>query len=94
MKVEELYKEIISNEASKAEFIAAWKDHKVEDFLKAYNCSATLGEVTEFLKAQQNAALSDDILEGVNGGGCSNPVGYSIVTVGVGCIMTAAEDCF
>ena len=53
--LEELYTEVMGSEELKAAFVAAGKENKIAEFLNAQGCEATEAEVTEFLKAKQNA---------------------------------------
>ena len=67
--IEELYKEVMENEALKAEFITAYKEGTVGDFLEAHDCDATVEEVEEYVKGQRDEELSLDDLDNVAGGG-------------------------
>jgi len=70
--IQELYNEIMGSQELKAQFIEAAKAGKLEEFLKAHGCEATMEEVQAFLEAKQNedAPLSFDELENAAGGGC------------------------
>ena len=70
--MEELYKEVQENEDLKKEFITAFKEGKVEDFLKAHDCDATSVDLMSFLKAAKDKTASEDDLAKVAGGGCSS----------------------
>ena len=70
--IEELYKEVMNDEALKAEFITAYKEGTVGDFLEAHDCDATVEEVEEYVKGQQDEELSLDDLGSVAGGGCGD----------------------
>ena len=67
--IEELYKEVMNDEALKAEFITSYKEGTVGDFLEAHDCDATVVEVEEYVKGQQDEELSLDDLGSVAGGG-------------------------
>ncbi len=93
--IQELYNEVMENEALKAQFIEAANAGKQEAFLKEHGCEATLEEVVAFLKekSEQDAPLSLDELESSAGGGCNSKttkeVFISIGLVGVGCVVKA-----
>ena len=70
--IEELYKEVQENEELKKEFITAFKEGKVEDFLKAHDCDATVDDVMAFLNSTKEETASEDDLAKVAGGGCSS----------------------
>lgn len=93
--IQELYDEVINSEELKKEFLAAAKAGQQEAFLRGHGCYATLDDVAQFLiaKNEQDAPLSMGELEKSAGGGCSRQSGgeifMSVVTVGVGCGITA-----
>ena len=64
--LEELYRDILSNEELKAQFAEAIKAQKLEEFLKAQGCEATPEEVKEFLESQKDASV--DVLDSIAGG--------------------------
>ena len=64
--LEELYRDILSNEELKAQFAEAIKAQKLEEFLKAQGCKATPEEVKEFLESQKDASV--DVLDSIAGG--------------------------
>ena len=66
--LEELYKEIQGNEELKKEFIAAFKEGRLEEFLKSQNSDATPADVVAFLKGTKEEILSEDDLAKVAGG--------------------------
>ena len=66
--IDELYKEVMNDEALKAEFITSYKEGTVGDFLEAHDCDATVEEVEEYVKGQQDEELSLDDLGSVAGG--------------------------
>ena len=70
--LDELYKEVQENEELKKEFVAAFKEGKVEEFLKANDCDASASDVMAFLNSQRDEAASEDDLAKVAGGFCSN----------------------
>ena len=69
--IDELYKEVQENEELKKEFVAAFKEGKVEEFLKANDCDASASDVMAFLNSQRDEAASEDDLAKVAGGRCS-----------------------
>ena len=68
----EFYKEIKDNEELKKEFITAFKEGRTEEFLKSYECDASVSDVSDFLSSTRNEALSEDDLAKVAAGGCSS----------------------
>ena len=70
--IDELYKEVQENEELKKEFVVAFKEGQVEDFLKINDCDATASDVMAFLNSQRDEAASEDDLAKVAGGSCSN----------------------
>jgi hypothetical protein len=69
--IEELYQEVMEDETRKAEFITAYREGTVGDFLKAHDCDATVEEVEEYVKGQRDEELSlDDLGSVAGGGGC------------------------
>ena len=70
--LEELYKEVQENEEMKKEFITAFKEGKVEEFLKAHDCASTAADVMTFLSSKKEEVASEDDLAKVAGGGCSS----------------------
>ena len=71
--IEELYQEVLENDAMKQEFAEATQDGRIMEFLKKHGCEAETEEVNAFLKEQQEkeGELSDAELEAVSGG-CSS----------------------
>ena len=67
--IEELYKEVMENEALKAEFATAYREGNVSEFLKKHDCDATAEEVSEYVNGVKDEALSLDDLDNVAGGG-------------------------
>ncbi|MBR6173144.1 MAG: Nif11-like leader peptide family RiPP precursor [Eubacterium sp.] len=68
--LEQFYKEVMEDETLKADFISAYKEGKLGDFLKEHEISATAEETMEFIEGVQEMELSDDDLENVAGGNC------------------------
>lgn len=89
--LEELHGEVVASEELKAAFIAAAKENKVGEFLKAQGCEATEAEAAEFLKAKQNAEgeLADTELDDVSGGCNAYEAYVSVVSLGTGCVICA-----
>ena len=71
-KLEEFYKEVIEDEALKGEFIAAYKEGTLADFLKGHDCDATAEEAMEYINGIKEGAVCDDDLDNVSGGSCSS----------------------
>ena len=70
--LEKLYKEIQENEELKKEFISAFKEGKVEEFLKTHDCEGTAADVMTLMKSQRDEAASEDDLAKVAGGNCTS----------------------
>ena len=85
--LEELYKEVQGNEELKKEFIAAFKEGRLEEFLKSQNSDATPADVVAFLKGTKEEILSEDDLSKV-AGGC-----FSSYTCYDGCSQYTITDC-
>ena len=96
--LQEMYDEIMSDKELKAQAVEAVKDGKLEAFLKAHGCEATMEEVAVFLteKANADAPLSSKELENAAGGECNSKtgmeVGMSIVSVGFGCAFVVIDS--
>ena len=95
--IEELYNEVIANEDLKEEFIKAFEENKVEEFMKKNGCDATMEDLKQF--ASEEIPLSEDELDNAAGGGsaCNDrvivgspeDVALSLGTLGLGCIVAA-----
>ena len=48
--IEELYQEVLENDAMKLEFAEATQDGRIMEFLKKHGCEAETEEVNAFLK--------------------------------------------
>ena len=84
--IEELYKEIIENSELKAKAAEAIKAQKLDEFLKAQGCEATLEEVKAFLESKKEVSV--DELDSAAGGCNSTEALISIfVLVGLGCLL-------
>lgn len=70
--LQDLYNEIMDNDAEKKAFVEAMKADAIEDFLRQHDCDATAEEIGEFLesKAAEDSPLelSMDELAEVAGG--------------------------
>lgn len=66
--LEDLYKEVQMNEELKKEFISAFKEGRVEDFLSTHDCDATAADVMKFLNSTREETASEDDLAKVAGG--------------------------
>lgn len=89
--LEELYAEAAVSEELKAEFVAAAKENKLGEFLKAQGCEATEAEVAEFLKSKQSAEgeVADEELDAVAGGCNKDEAIMSTISLGVACAIWA-----
>ena len=89
--LQELYAEIIGSDELKQAFVAAAKEGKVAEFLKAQGCESSVEEITAFLKETADQPLSDAELDSVTGGGCNDntwsEVELSVCAFGVGCVI-------
>ena len=70
--LEELYSEIKQDEDKKKAFVAAFKEGRTEEFLKANDCDASVSDVNAFLISAKSETASDDDLAKIVGGGCSS----------------------
>ena len=70
--LEELYTEVMGNEELKAAFVAAMKEKRVGEFLKAHGCDVGKEEMIAFAKMKHgaNGEISDEELDSVVGGDC------------------------
>ena len=68
--LDEMYQEVMADEALKEEFTAAFRDGGVSEFLKAHDCDATEAEVNDYVYGIKEEELSLDDLDNVAGGGC------------------------
>ena len=68
--LDEMYQEVMADEALKEEFTAAFRDGRVSEFLKAHDCDATEAEVNDYVYGMKEEELSLDDLDNVAGGGC------------------------
>ena len=95
--IQELYAKIIASDELKKALVEAMKANKLEDFLKAHDCEATVEEVQEFVetKAAANAPieLSDDQLKYVAGGSCVDSVECSHKGNTCNCSNSCIRDC-
>lgn len=90
--LETLYKEIMESEELKAKFLAAAKEKKLGEFLKAEGCDATEEEIVKFLKEGREGELSDQELGSVSGGCNTEEVMISIFFVGGVCAIEAIRS--
>ena len=70
--LEELYNEARNNEEIKKAFVTAYREGKMEVFLKAHDCDASVSDVNAFLNNAKGDAASEDDLAKVAGGGCTS----------------------
>ena len=91
--IEELYKSIVADNELKSQCAEAIKAGKLEEFLKAQGCNATVEEVKAFLESKKEASL--DELD-TTAGGCNNDEALvSVFSLGLGCaIMAIASNGF
>jgi len=66
----ELYTEVISSDALKAEFLTLKTPEEIVAFAKKYGCDVTLEDIKAFFEEKQNTSgeLSEEDLEQVAGG--------------------------
>ena len=66
----ELYAKVMADETLKNEYIEAAENGKIEEFLKAHDCEATISEFDEFMSkaGMKNGELEDDELDNVAAG--------------------------
>ncbi len=63
-----LYEEIQGSDELKKEFVTAYKEGSIEDFLKKNDCDASAEDVKDYLDGLKESAVSDDDLDKVSGG--------------------------
>ena len=87
--LDELYREVMEDDALKSAYIEAAGSGRAEDFLKAHGCEVTAAELEEFMKkGGKSGELSDDELDDVAAGKKCGTVykdGRPVVTVCNGC---------
>ena len=66
--LEDFYKEVQENEELKKEFVAAFKEGRLEEFLKNHDSDATPADVMAFLNGTKEGIASEDDLSKVAGG--------------------------
>ena len=96
--LDELYAEVNADDALKKEYIEAVENGKIEEFLKAHGCEATLSEFDEFMKNAdvKSGELSDDELDNVAAGKKCGTVykdGHPVVTVANCCEHFVCKKC-
>ena len=65
--IEEFYKEIVDSSELQNELKAA-SDEMLTAFLKKHGCDADVKEFTEFVKAQSEGEIEDDVAAAAAGG--------------------------
>ena len=95
--IQELYSEVIVSDEQKKALVEAMKANKLEDFLKAHGCEATVEEVQEYIetKAAEDSPieLSDDELKYVAGGSFVDSVECSHKGNTCNCSNSCIRDC-
>ncbi len=95
--VQELYGEVVASDGLKKAFAKAMKANKLEDFLKAHDCEATVEEVAEFIEAKAVAdapiELSDDELKHVAAASGIHSDTCRCTGNTCGCSNTCIRDC-
>ena len=86
--LKELYNEIKSDEDLKEQLKAAAKENKVEEFLKAEGCEATIDEVKAFVASKKEVNV--DELDSAAGGCTTDDALLSGLTLGFGCAVVTA----
>ncbi len=66
--VDELYKEVISNEDLKKEYVSLKNEEEINGFLKEHDCEASAEDLKVFL--ENGHEIDDDELNDVAGGTC------------------------
>ena len=66
--LEDFYKEVQENEELKKEFVSAYKEGSMGEFLEKQKCDATPADVVAFLKGTKEEVTSEDDLSKVAGG--------------------------
>ena len=92
--LDEAYKKIIADKELQKKFVDAAKENKLEKFLKDQNIEATVEEVKKYVIetfTSKDGELSKGELDLAAGGDkkTAGIVGFSFVTGGVGCIVSA-----
>lgn len=72
--LEELYKDIAASEELKNAYAQAQNEGRAQEFLKEHGCEATAKELSAFIAEKSSGELSDDELDNVSGGGCSEKI--------------------
>ena len=100
--LQELYNEIIASEEMKAEFLECGKTKEdTAEFLKKYDCTASVDELTVFLKEKMTAKteeLSEEELKQLAGGAKTADFVITILAF-AGCVtksidvVIGQEDC-
>lgn len=85
--LEELYKDILASEELKLQCAEAIKAQKLEDFLKAHECEATMEEVKAFLESKKEVSM--DKLDAVAGGCNVAEAISSVFSFGTVCAIIA-----
>ncbi len=95
--VQELYGEIVVSDELKKAFVEAMKADRLQDFLKAHDCEATVEEIQEFVetKAAEDTPieLSDNELKAVAGGSFVDSVECSHKGNTCNCSNSCIRDC-
>ena len=89
--LDEAYKKIITSKELQMKFMEAAKENKLEAFLKEQNIDATLDEVKAYLTKKfknTDGELSKEELDMAAGGLDNKEIGFSILTLGIGCIVS------
>ena len=95
--VQELYGEIIASDEQKKAFVEAMKAGKLEDFLKAHDCEASVEEVKEFIETRTAEdtpiELSESELKQVAAGSGIHSETCYCTGKTCGCSNTCIRDC-
>ena len=94
--LQELYTEVMNNDALKAEFLALTTPEQIVAFAAKNGCTATMDEIKSFLEEKSAASgeLSDEELAQVAGGKGFNTKEcvLSILTAGIFCVVMVDES--
>ncbi len=95
--LENLYKEVIADETEKKEYVDAVVNGKIGEFLTEHGCSATVNEARLFMEGIRHTELTDDELDNVAGGGCSDGENtdnrIKVCPTGSACIYYVCVSC-
>ena len=98
MTIKEAYDKIKSSDELKKKAIAAFKEGKVDEFLKENGFDITMDQIKEFASKYKEDALSKEELDLATGGGCESDSCdvtdwlYSVASLGFGCVISGVVN--